>query len=335
MLNGPDEKSLSEFETVPKRRNYAHLWFLLTIVATLCISYFIYNTNQAPETFPVNQPLIIEPGLSARVIIATLEDDHYVSSAAWLYLVLSLQFGAENIKSGIYDIEAPLTSFELAKLITASAPPSATVSLTFPEGFSIKEYGTIADKTLTDFDIEAFLELTKESEGKLFPDTYEVPPSFTALELYELLTTTYEAKIAPLRPQFVDNKLTEEGIINLASIVEREANTKESMRLVAGILDKRLVRGMALQADATMEYVLDKPLKELTADDLEIDTPYNTYLYKGLPPTPIGNPGLDSIMAVINPEPSEYLFYLTDEAGVFHYARTYPEHRQNIARYLQ
>jgi UPF0755 protein len=92
---------------------------------------------------------------------------------------------------------------------------------------------------------------------------------------------------------------------------------------------------MPLQADASIEYVLNKPLKELTPDDLKIDSPYNTYLNKGLPPTPIGNPGADAINAVIDPTPTDYLFYITGTDGTFYYAETYEEHKRNIARYLK
>ncbi len=93
--------------------------------------------------------------------------------------------------------------------------------------------------------------------------------------------------------------------------------------------------GMPLQADASIEYILDKPLKELTPDDLKIDSPYNTYTNRGLPPTPIGNPGIEAIKAVLNPTPSQYVFYITDNEGVFHYAVTYDEHKENIAKYLR
>jgi len=124
-------------------------------------------------------------------------------------------------------------------------------------------------------------------------------------------------------------------VINMASLLEREANTEESMKMVSGILQNRLAEGMRLQADASLEYVLNRPLGTLTAEDLEIDSPYNTYRYDGLPPTPIGNPGLTSIMAVLEPTPSDYFYYLTDEDGEFHYAKTFDEHRANIKRYLR
>jgi UPF0755 protein len=129
--------------------------------------------------------------------------------------------------------------------------------------------------------------------------------------------------------------LGEDGVLILASLLEREANSEESMRMVSGILQNRLAEGMRLQVDASLEYVLERPLSTLDASDLDIDNPYNTYRYGGLPPSPIGNPGLQAILAVLDPIESNYFYYITDEDGNFHYARTFDEHKLNIAKYLR
>jgi len=121
----------------------------------------------------------------------------------------------------------------------------------------------------------------------------------------------------------------------LASIIEREADSVESKKMVAGILKNRMSINMPLQTDASMEYILDKPLSELTPEDLKKESPYNTYLNFGLPPTPIGNPGLDAILAVLEPTPSDYYYYITGNDGEFYYAKTYAEHLQNIEKYLR
>ena len=159
----------------------------------------------------------------------------------------------------------------------------------------------------------------------------------------ELLTVTFPEGIrAADMGAIIDSAstLSEYDVLILASIVEREANDEESMRMVAGIFQNRLDIGMALQADASIEYVLDVPINELREGELaqslrELDSPYNTYLYPGLPPTPIGNPGLQAISAVLNPLPSDYYYYITGNDGVFYYAETLDEHNANIARYLR
>jgi UPF0755 protein len=204
-----------------------------------------------------------------------------------------------------------------------------------PEGFTIKEFADIASRSLPDFNSEEFLAQNTNLEGYLFPDTYYVPADFTAEEFGMLLQETFTEKTLNLATSLETHPLGTDGVIKVASLLEREANTEESMKMVSGILQNRLAEGMRLQTDASLEYVLNRPLGTLTAEDLEIDSPYNTYRYGGLPPTPIGNPGLTAIMAVLSPTPSDYLYYLTDEDGVFHYAETFDEHKQNIVKYLR
>jgi UPF0755 protein len=148
------------------------------------------------------------------------------------------------------------------------------------------------------------------------------------------MLATFDDVVGELPIKTASSSLSLDEVMVLASIVEREANSPESMKIVAGILENRLELGMRLQADASIEYVLDKPLSELTPEDLEIDSPYNTYKYTGLPPTPIGNPGREAMLAVLEPIKSDYYYYITDEAGEFHFAKTYDEHLQNIKMYL-
>jgi len=144
----------------------------------------------------------------------------------------------------------------------------------------------------------------------------------------------------PLREQIELSPLSEYEALILASIIEREANDEESMKMVSGILQNRLKIGMALQADASIEYTIGTPLNELPPGQLaselrETESPYNTYLNTGLTPTPIGNPGLMAIKAALNPTPSDNFFYITGNDGEFYYAETLKGHNQNIARYLR
>lgn len=123
-------------------------------------------------------------------------------------------------------------------------------------------------------------------------------------------------------------------VIIMASILEGEALPKDR-QVVAGILWKRLSIGMPLQVDATFRYINGKGTYDLTADDLKIDSPYNTYIHKGLPPGPISNPGIDAISASLNPIPTKYLYYLTEKDGTIHYAKTFTEHIANKNKYLK
>ena len=144
-----------------------------------------------------------------------------------------------------------------------------------------------------------------------------------------------------MRTAAIKSGLTFEQIITLASIVEREGRTASDRPVIAGILLKRLRANWPLETDATLQFALGyQPQektwwkKEITVEDKKIDSPYNTYLNTGLPPGPIANPGLQSIKAVIYPEPTDYWYYLHDSKGVAHYAKTLDGHNANIAKYL-
>lgn len=318
-----------------RRRTPWRRWLFLAIslglVGYLCLGWLA----RAPKDFPIDQPLIVARGLSAAEIANLLEEKKIVRSSSLAYVVLVWWHDPNSIQAGSYSFSEPLSVFGVADRITDASSVGNLVALTLPEGFTAKEFGGLAAKVLPNFSEEEFAVLTEGKEGRLFPDTYYLPTDFTALELANLLQETFTEKLADREAALNQHPLGKAGVINLASLVEREANTDESMKLVAGILQKRLEEGMRLQADASLEYVLGHPLSKLDSKDLELDSPYNTYLYDGLPPTPIGNPGLTSIEAVLNPTESDYLYYVTDGEGNFYYAKTFDEHRDNIAKYLQ
>lgn len=307
---------------------------ILSIFATLI--YIWHQINTSPSDFPLNQPLIIATGSSAKAIAKELEENSFVNSAFIFYWYLVLKADPTAIKAGRYLFSAEKNMPQLATAFIQGNTTPELIKFTHIEGERVSLLAKRAAATLPNFDHEEFIELAKNFEGFLYPDTYLVPPSFNSQQLFDLLNQTYRERLAPLQSDIARHRLSEKEIIILASIIEREANTESSMRMVSGILQNRLRIGMALQADATMEYILDKPLSELTASDLrDIDSPYNTYLYPGLPPTPIGNPGLTAIKAVLEPTPSAYLFYITGNDGNFYYAENFDQHRLNIARYLR
>ena len=306
---------------------------LISIVAI--VSLIIFWLHQAPVDFPVGETINIESGLTATEIVQLLQEKEVVRSSKLLYVVLVTQYDPASIKAGGHVFTAPLSTSDVARIITESSPPKQLVSVTLPEGFTVKEFAKIASVELGEFDSEEFIELASTSEGYLFPETYFVPTDYTAPELFDLLAETYLINTQTIRTDLESNKLTETGVLTLASIIEREANTPDSMSMVSSVLNNRLLLGMPLQADASIEYVLEKPLNELVPADLKIDSEYNTYLYKGLPPTPIGNPGLMAIKAALYPAESDYYFYITDNNGEFYYAKTYAGHKLNIARHLR
>lgn len=332
-------------ETIAPRR-LRKLILVSAVFLFFCLSFFglvllyVSFENQAPENFPTDTAIVIQPGTGVKEIAEKLADENVVRSAQVLYYTILLFHDPTTIKASTYVFDEPLTTYQVAKRLSEGDFSGDLVRLTHIEGERNSKLAERAATVLPEFDSARFMTAAVEHEGKLFPETYLIPPSFTDEELLELLLTTYEDTIEPLRPLIEKSGLTEEELITLASIVEREANSSTSKKMVAGIFFNRLDIGMALQADATIEYVLDTPIAELRAGELadhleEIDSPYNTYLYPGLPPSPIGNPGLDSIMAVLEPEKSDYFYYITGDDGEFYYAETYNQHLDNIERYLR
>lgn len=325
-----------ETYAVPRPKRFASILILGLIgLMVLLLPTWLWRQTQPPADFPLHEAVVIPRGLSASSIADLLDEAGVVRSGGWLYAALILWHDPASVQAGTYLFTEPLSVFEVARRITDAAATDNLVALTLPEGFTYDEFAKIAGAALPAFDAAAFRAAVQDQEGFLFPDTYFVPADFTADELEALLTDTYTQKTASF--DLDKHPLGEAGVIVLASILEREANTEESMRLVSGVLQNRLAIDMPLQADATLEYVLvGRSLNELTAADIEnIDSPYNTYKYRGLPPTPIGNPGLQAIRAVLDPLDNDYLYYVTDAEGQFHFARTFDEHKRNIERYLR
>lgn len=322
----------------PKKRPFLRALLALTglILVGLVISFYhVTSLLTAPVDFPTNQVIVIEQGTDVRAVTEILEQKSVVQSAALLYYTLVLLHDPTDIKASAYMFDRPLSTPEVAKRLTEGDFDTDLIRFTHFEGERAELLAARAVEVLPNFDRARFLAAAIPLEGKLYPETYFIPATYTDEELLALLQATFEEKVHSLQTAIESSTLTLDEVITLASIIEREANTKESKQLVSSVLQNRLEIGMALQADASIEYILDKPLAELTPDDLEIDSPYNTYLYPGLPPTPIGNPGLDAIMAVLEPADTEYFYYITDDEGMFHYAETYNEHLQNIKRYLR
>ncbi|MCA9353949.1 MAG: endolytic transglycosylase MltG [Candidatus Kaiserbacteria bacterium] len=303
---------------------------------TLGVLYWYLNRlNQPPVLFPIDQAVTIEQGMNVNAITEMLAEKHIVQSKALLYYIILLFHDPTDIKASTYVFEHPLTTGEIALQLTQGDFDTDLVRFTHIEGERATMIAARAADVLPNFNPSNFIAEAEPLEGRLYPDTYFIPADYTDKQLLTLLLETFDEKTAPLEAQVASSSLSFDEILVLASIIEREANTPESMRLVSSVLQNRLEIDMALQTDASIEYILDKPLSELTPEDLEINSLYNTYLYPGLPPTPIGNPGLDAIMAVLEPAESEYFYYITDNEGVFHFSETYNQHLRNIDLYLK
>ncbi len=301
-------------------------FLLFAVCATLTWAY-----NAPANNFPVEKEIIIASGSDVGSIAETLHAQHVIRSPL-LFRVFARQLGYDTaIQAGMYVFNEPLSTYELIQALGAGEPEKSERSVTFPEGFTVRDFSHYTGTLFTEINTESLIPL----EGVLFPDTYFVSTSESLDSLINRMKTQYETQLAPLRPRIEERGYSERDLIIFASILEREANDETSMRMVAGILENRLAIDMPLQVDAVFAYYLGKTSAELTEDDLRTDSPYNTYRNKGLPPAPIGNPGLMALEAVLNPTPSDYFYYLTGDDGNFYYAKTHEEHVRNKARYLR
>lgn len=261
----------------------------------------------------------------------------WVFRGAVYYLQNSWATTGTSIQAGSFELSPNMNVWQIVNQLTKG---SEDVWLTFLEGWRAEEIAREAGDKLTNFSGQEFLNLAEAFEGQLFPDTYLVPLEYSPQQLVNLLKNTFEAKIAMgLADEISKSGRSLDDILIMASLVEREAKGKSQMQQVAGVLNNRLEVGMALQVDATLQYIKGENSKgewwaPPLAADKKIVSLYNTYLHPGLPPKPICNPGFDAIEAVLNPIESDNLYYLHAPDGSIYFAKTLEQHNQNIANYL-
>lgn len=313
----------------------AFLIFCGALVALTLTLFIGARLVLPPQTFPVPYTLSIERGQT----LFSVSNELYTAGALRsrrAFEILMLSLGDEKaVSHGDYYFERPVTVIELALRISDRNFGIDRAQVTFPEGFTNKQMADRLERELSDFDSAEFLRLAEKKEGYLFPDTYIFFPWTTPAQVVEKLEKTFSEKTAPLADELVSSGRTLEDIVIMASLIEKEARGEEDRYLISGILWKRIDKGMPLQVDAPFLYLLGKESSELTRTDLNIDSPFNTYRYKGLPPNAIGNPGIGSIQAALRPKASLYLYYLHDNDGMIYYGRTYQEHLQNIRKHLR
>lgn len=298
-------------------------------------SYGYLAFLQPPAAFPAGELVTVSAGAPLEAVAAALEEARVVRSARALRALVTLTGHEHDVHAGDYIFKEPRSLFAIARAIIAGQYGLEPMRIRIPEGATTKDMAITYSLRLPRFNAKNFLAQAQVQEGYLFPDTYFFLPNATEDVIIRTMRQNFNDHIAPLAPQIASSSRSLDEIIIMASILEREGNGRDDdRRRIAGVLWNRIDRGMALQVDAAFLYTLGKGTFQLTLADLRSDSPYNTYRRKGLPPTAIGSPSLDSIEAALDPIPSKNLFYLADSQGNTYFSKTYTEHSQKKARYI-
>ncbi|MEK7551983.1 MAG: endolytic transglycosylase MltG [Patescibacteria group bacterium] len=315
-------------------KNHHFILGIFFILILLTITLFLNLRFQAPTNFPNKIIFTIEKGETLGEIAKNLKKENLIKSTFWLKNSVIFLKKENNIPAGDYFFDKPIGAFNLAKRITRGDFGLQSIRITIQEGLNIFEIADLLQKNFTKFDREEFIQLAKDKEGYLFPDTYFFAPNTKTKDFIEIMERNFEEKIKVIKDELENFGKPLDKVLTMASIVEKEASTTEARRMIAGILWKRLEIKMPLQVDVTFKYINGKNTYQLSKKDLKIDSPYNTYLYSGLTPTPISNPGLNAILATIQPEENDYLYFLSDKNGNMFYAESFEEHVANKNEHL-
>ncbi|HEV8655609.1 MAG TPA: endolytic transglycosylase MltG [Candidatus Limnocylindria bacterium] len=307
------------------------------------------EVDLAKDTRADNRPFVITRGETAGQIAKRLQQDGIIRSALAFDFVLYETERENALQSGTYTVSAALTPRELAKLFEKA--PGEQIVLRIIDGWRLTEVATAVNKAFPSISKETFtaaavvgdrkntvlagMDPKAPLEGYLFPDTYFMRPDTTAPQIVEVLLDTFERKVGTtLRAASAERKVAIYDIVKLASIIEREARDRGESATIAGVYTNRLRIGMKLDADPTIQYALGE-WRELSLDDLKLDSPYNTYLNAGLPPTPIANPGVAALEGAAKPADVPYFYFVakSDGTGGHAFAITVEEHEANRVKY--
>ncbi len=310
----------------------------LGILAGASYLYPIFFAPAVPASLPKTD-FIIPRGVSVAQIADSLQRQSFIAEREHFLLAARLTRWANQLKAGRYQIMPRASHLDLLKLFRSGKVMAQRVTL--PEGKTAEDFAAILQRELA-LDPAAFLKLTEDSsfvrqlgvpagrlEGYLYPNTYHFFWGATPAEVITTLVRELQKNLTDsVRAQIAAQGMTLHQVLTLAAIVEGEAVVDSERAVIAAVYLNRLRQGMLLQADPTIQYLVPGPPRRLLLRDLEIDSPYNTYRYPGLPPGPVNNPGIKSIMAVLYPAPAHYLYFVARGDGSHRFSYTLQQHMQ-------
>ena len=320
---------------------------ILIIVGVLIIAGGLGAIYLVPNTFAQDdgtQVLVIEKGQTGTEIADMLYERGLIRSTQGFKLWLYLSGTNDKLQTGHYQIPNKVTVRELISLLQEGHVES--IRVTIPEGYTVGDIAIVLEKNqimkAKDFLAEAktfvpypYMKGTRPAtypvEGFLFPSTYEIPVGATPREVIQMMADEMNRYLTPaVKKQIQAQHMSIHDFVTLASIVERESLFDADRPTIAGVFKKRLAHGIPLQSDATISYVLGYAKEDVTIGDTQLQSPYNTYVSKGLPPGPIANPGKKALDAVLHSEATDYLYFVADKDGHNHFSKTYEEHLAEV-----
>ena len=332
--------------------NRTFLYAMMVIVASLLLAvYALHVANDALALMKPSSDLSvkIEKGSTVGRIARELKDAGLIEYR-WAFVLFAKVTGnADSFQYGTYVLNTDMDYLELVTNLQKTASFRATVTVMIPEGAELREIiATLDEKNVCsaeelwdavenhpfDYDfLQNLPERENRLEGYLFPDTYEFFEQSDAVTVLTKFLDNFEVKFSQeLRDRAREIGMSIDEVVTLASIIEREAASDEDRATVSSVFHNRLnsTQYPLLQSCATVQYVLQERKSVLTYDDIKIDSPYNTYLYEGLPIGPIASPGLASIKAALYPETTDYYFFVVSADGTHIFSKTLAEHNAAV-----
>jgi UPF0755 protein len=331
---------------VKSGRRLVRLGLLLALLATAAALWFVDRLERPPRSGrSAEVDVYFPPGTSTGAIFRRLAAEGVIGNARWAEIFYRLRSSATPLQAGEYRFSRHMPLSEVLKRMgegdvvqhTIVVPEGLTAEETFQlfldQGIGTKEAfrTALADASL----LPGLAQGAPDLEGFLFPETYKVTRSITARRVIERMVEEFRLHFTQeMRDRARALGLTPRQAVTLASIVEKETGLTREAPVVAGVYLNRLDQGMRLQADPTVTYALKRGGKwtgMLRRSDYGYESPYNTYLYEGLPPGPICNPGLAALRAAVTPARTEFLYFVADANGGHTFSRTFEQHLQAIA----
>ncbi len=304
-------------------------------------------------------PLTIPAGASVKTIAEQLDEQSLIRSPLAFRLYVWSERVSGDLQAGEYLLSPTNSMPEIVRALTEGEALGRERTIRILEGWSNTEIGRSLEQEFGLFSAAAWAEVASATdsrtvvpdrsytflsdkpaaatlEGYLYPDTYRVFRDAAPADVIQKMLDNFDTRVTQqIRDEIAAQGKTLFEVLTLASIIEREVQSDADMRMVADVFQKRLRDGIALQSDATVNYVTGKNELQPTFDDLAVASPYNTYQHRGLPPGPIGNPSVAAIRAVLSPTPNAYYYFLTAPTGATIYSKTLEEHNANKAKYLK